>query len=331
MKKGSQIAIILLILAVISLTIVIIAFHLPRKKDTNTYTMPRTEDPGGLDSESSGCPYWSLTGDQVCDDEANTEECHFDHGDCCDVQNDFSLCSDCFCHSAGHLVNDTLTWSNPPNTPAQLSWISWGSTFLNKANWIWRLKQKIHLNFRWLKKSPDFRTLFALMNHFLSFNGISHMSFLQRSCMSIGFIFATLANETFDDIFEVLFSRHILSTKVTSEAFGMVVKAVRSQNEHFIAFDFEVAFVASLDRCCLWVIIDWFRFLKLCAWIFNFQLIKVVHPEVFDDVIGSLDQCCLWIIIDRFKFMNRCAWIFNFKLIMIIINPDVIDDVIDSA
>ena len=127
MKKGSQIAIILLILAVISLTIVIIAFHLPRKKDTNTYTMPRTEDPGGLDSESSGCPYWSLTGDQVCDDEANTEECHFDHGDCCDVQNDFSLCSDCFCHSAGHLVNDTLTLSNPPHTPAQLSWISWGA------------------------------------------------------------------------------------------------------------------------------------------------------------------------------------------------------------
>ena len=47
-------------------------------------------------------------GDQVCDDEANTEECQFDLGDCCDVQNDFTLCSDCFCYSSGHLNNSLI-------------------------------------------------------------------------------------------------------------------------------------------------------------------------------------------------------------------------------
>ena len=45
----------------------------------------------------SGCQYWHLTNDQVCDDEA-TKECYFDMDDCCDYQNDFTLCQDCFCY-----------------------------------------------------------------------------------------------------------------------------------------------------------------------------------------------------------------------------------------
>ena len=85
-----------------------IIFSIARKNITNTYTMNRNEEPGGLDSESIGCPYFEFLGDQICDDEANTEECQFDYGDCYEGQNDFSLCSDCFCYSSGHLINNTL-------------------------------------------------------------------------------------------------------------------------------------------------------------------------------------------------------------------------------
>ena len=108
MKKNSKTTILFSTIAVISATIVMIIFSIARKNITNTYTMSRNEEPGGLDSESIGCPYFEFLGDQICDDEANTEECQFDYGDCCDGQNDFSMCSECFCYSSGHLINNTL-------------------------------------------------------------------------------------------------------------------------------------------------------------------------------------------------------------------------------
>ena len=115
MKKGLQTTI-LLILATVSFTIVFIVFHQSRQENAS---MDRTEEP--LESETSGCAIdWGLTGDHVCDDETNTEECHFDLGDCCDGQNDFSLCSDCFCYSAGHNINDTLINDCPWQTQSPL-------------------------------------------------------------------------------------------------------------------------------------------------------------------------------------------------------------------
>ena len=89
-----------------SATVVMIIFSITRKKVTNTYSMHRNEEAERLDI--SGCAYLNIRGDQICDDEANTEICQFDLGDCCDVQNDFTLCSDCFCYSAGHLNNSVI-------------------------------------------------------------------------------------------------------------------------------------------------------------------------------------------------------------------------------
>ena len=43
------------------------------------------------------CPVWSLAGDGYCDDEANVNECGYDFDDCCKVENDRSLCQECFC------------------------------------------------------------------------------------------------------------------------------------------------------------------------------------------------------------------------------------------
>ena len=106
MKNSIKTTIIFSVISVMSATSVMIIYSINRKKVTNTYSMHRNEE--AERSESSGCSYVDFIGDQVCDDEANTEECQFDLGDCCDVQNDFTLCSDCFCYSSGHLNNSLI-------------------------------------------------------------------------------------------------------------------------------------------------------------------------------------------------------------------------------
>ena len=44
------------------------------------------------------CPFWHITGDDYCDDEANIAQCGYDFKDCCIMQNDRTLCQDCFCY-----------------------------------------------------------------------------------------------------------------------------------------------------------------------------------------------------------------------------------------
>ena len=44
------------------------------------------------------CPFWAITGDGYCDDEANIPECGYDFKDCCQMENDRTLCEDCFCY-----------------------------------------------------------------------------------------------------------------------------------------------------------------------------------------------------------------------------------------
>ena len=55
--------------------------------------------PATLDTiDNTSCPVWSLVGDGYCDDEANIVECGYDFKDCCDMENDRSLCTDCLCY-----------------------------------------------------------------------------------------------------------------------------------------------------------------------------------------------------------------------------------------
>ena len=56
-----------------SATIIMIIFSITRKKVTNTYSMHRNEE--AERSDISGCAYLNIRGDQICDDEANTEIC----------------------------------------------------------------------------------------------------------------------------------------------------------------------------------------------------------------------------------------------------------------
>ena len=48
-------------------------------------------------SNNSGCPFWAITGDGFCDDEANIPECGYDFKDCCQMENDRTICENCFC------------------------------------------------------------------------------------------------------------------------------------------------------------------------------------------------------------------------------------------
>ena len=79
MKNSIKTTIIFSVISVMSATSVMIIYSINRKKVTNTYSMHRNEETER--SESSGCSYVDFIGDQVCDDEANTEECQFDLGD----------------------------------------------------------------------------------------------------------------------------------------------------------------------------------------------------------------------------------------------------------
>ena len=50
------------------------------------------------DEAGTGCQYYEMAGDDICDDLANTEICAFDLGDCCSFENDRSLCNECICN-----------------------------------------------------------------------------------------------------------------------------------------------------------------------------------------------------------------------------------------
>jgi hypothetical protein len=48
----------------------------------------------------------ALIGDGFCDDEANTEGCSYDGGDCCGDCANTDLCTECSCHDGGALLLD---------------------------------------------------------------------------------------------------------------------------------------------------------------------------------------------------------------------------------
>ena len=77
MKKSTRDTIIFCIICGLSATLVLIIFTIKRVDDPKS-EMTKEEENEGF---QSGCQYWHFTNDQVCDDEANTEECNFDFDD----------------------------------------------------------------------------------------------------------------------------------------------------------------------------------------------------------------------------------------------------------
>ena len=51
-----------------------------------------------MNVSSNSCPFWEITNDGYCDDEANIADCGYDYKDCCKMENDnFLLCEECLC------------------------------------------------------------------------------------------------------------------------------------------------------------------------------------------------------------------------------------------
>ena len=64
-------------------------------KTSSDFAIPPPSTLGSKDNTT--CPVWSLVGDGYCDDEANLPECGYDFNDCCEAENDRSLCQNCSC------------------------------------------------------------------------------------------------------------------------------------------------------------------------------------------------------------------------------------------
>ena len=99
-QKKNQIIIFTLICAS-SAIIVMVVFNTIRKSEQENLkvVVENKINPTATETNQTNeaCQYLSLIGDNYCDDEANTEECLYDLGDCCSVANDRSQCEDCFC------------------------------------------------------------------------------------------------------------------------------------------------------------------------------------------------------------------------------------------
>ena len=65
-------------------------------KTSSEFAIPTPSTLGSKDNTT--CPVWSLVGDGYCDDEANTPECEYDFNECCEAENDRSLCQNCTCY-----------------------------------------------------------------------------------------------------------------------------------------------------------------------------------------------------------------------------------------
>lgn len=95
-QKKKKDIVIFSVISVSCAVIVLIVFYTNRQEDNN-------ENPNQYSNSTSNktdniCPYVGVIGDDYCDDEANTEDCLYDLGDCCSVENDLTLCKECFCY-----------------------------------------------------------------------------------------------------------------------------------------------------------------------------------------------------------------------------------------
>ena len=86
------------LLSIIAAFIVLIIWYTSwLEKQSMTIGIGYEEPDIKASSNNSVCPFWDITGDGFCDDEANIPECGYDFKDCCRMENDRTICEDCFC------------------------------------------------------------------------------------------------------------------------------------------------------------------------------------------------------------------------------------------
>ena len=77
-------------------------YHLEREEKGDFILPGQTYNQADDMKSNDSCPFMYIIGDNYCDDEANIPECGYDLNDCCKVDRDVSLCTDCFCYIPEH-------------------------------------------------------------------------------------------------------------------------------------------------------------------------------------------------------------------------------------
>ena len=70
------------------------------KQRFNDKSSPITISSNATSKSPKHCKMVDFIGDGFCDEETNNELCDFDNGDCCDLNNDRTLCPECFCYTS---------------------------------------------------------------------------------------------------------------------------------------------------------------------------------------------------------------------------------------
>ena len=78
----------------LAFTIGVVFWGIQSQNSNPDFVIPETK----VDTLNNTCPVWSLVGDNYCDDQAIKPECGYDFNDCCQMENDRSLCQHCFCY-----------------------------------------------------------------------------------------------------------------------------------------------------------------------------------------------------------------------------------------
>ena len=94
-KKEKIITLVALICSILAVTFVFIGYHTEEKEPEIVDSLNIQQEPS---TSNDSCSFWHITGDDYCDDEANIVECGYDFKDCCHLDSDRSLCTDCLCY-----------------------------------------------------------------------------------------------------------------------------------------------------------------------------------------------------------------------------------------
>ena len=68
-----------------------------------------------------GCSQPALVGDGYCNDVTNSQQCNFDHGDCCLLNVNTDYCSNCSCSGSGVITSPGFPGNYDNNL--DLTWI----------------------------------------------------------------------------------------------------------------------------------------------------------------------------------------------------------------
>ena len=93
-RRAKIVSLTTLVSSICSVTIVFIWYHL----QGNELEIVNGQNIQQEIMSNESCSFWHITADEYCDDEANIAECGYDFKDCCHMDNDRSLCTDCLCY-----------------------------------------------------------------------------------------------------------------------------------------------------------------------------------------------------------------------------------------